>query len=151
MSITGWLQGWLRGGSPKPLLLSEQERHFQGLDVQAVLEAHLAWRKRLEDAIQGRLEGELDLSVIVRDNVCQLGQWIYGPAKYSLLTAHPEFADLREAHRRFHLTAARVVQTLRLQGLEPARRILEGEFDQHSKAIVQNLALLMEKERSLSP
>ncbi|MCS7068960.1 MAG: CZB domain-containing protein [Meiothermus sp.] len=129
--------------------MSEKERRFQGLDVQAVLEAHLAWRKRLEDAIEGRSNEELDLSVIVRDDQCQLGRWIYLEAAKTTLALHPEFARLREAHRQFHLVAARVVQTFRLHGFGAAQGLLTGEFDQRSKEIVQSLADLMQKERSL--
>ncbi|RDI95652.1 hypothetical protein DV704_05060 [Meiothermus sp. QL-1] len=148
MGLLDWLRGW-RGGNAHPLpALSQEEREFHGLDVQAVLEAHLAWRKRLEAALAGE-HPVPELSVIVRDDQCTLGQWIHGPAARSTLALHPEFAQLREAHRRFHLCAARVVQVFRLQGLEAAQRLLEGEFNERSKEIVQSLVALMEREKAL--
>ncbi|MDW8482059.1 MAG: CZB domain-containing protein [Meiothermus sp.] len=147
MGLLDWLQNWLRGGSAAGL--SEQERRFQGLDIPEVLEAHRAWRRRLEEAVERCQIEELDLSVIVRDDQCRLGQWIYLEAARTTLALHPEFARLREAHRRFHLAAARVVQALRLQGQAAALALLAGEFDQCSKEIVQSLAELVQKEQSL--
>ncbi|GIW24641.1 CZB domain-containing protein [Meiothermus sp.] len=149
MGLLDWLQHWLGGSSASLPSLSEKERRFQGLDVQGVLEAHLAWRKRLEDAIEGRSTEELDLSVLVRDDQCQLGRWIYHEAAKTTLALHPEFARLREAHRRFHLAAGRVVQAFRLKGLHTARELLAGDFDHHSRLIVQNLVELMQKEQGL--
>jgi hypothetical protein len=130
-------------------VLEASEQHFMGLDVQAVINAHLAWRKRLEDCILGHSNEELDIGTIMQDNQCLLGQWLYGQGARSTLALHPEFAALRESHRMFHLYAARVVQTLRMRGVEAAQVMLETDFDRLSKDIVFNLAALMQKERTL--
>jgi hypothetical protein len=119
------------------------------MDVQAVINAHLAWRKHLEDSILGRSNEELDIGVIVQDNQCVLGQWLYGQAARSTLALHPEFARLRESHRLFHLYAARVIKTQRMHGAEAAQAMLEADFDRVSKDIVFNLAALIHKERTL--
>ncbi len=79
---------------------------------------------------------------------CVLGQWLYGQAARSTLSLHPEFGHLREAHRRFHLYTARVVQTLRMRGVAAAQAMLESEFDRLSKDIVFHLASLIHKERT---
>lgn len=121
-----------------------------GLDVQAVINAHLAWRKRLEDCILGHSNEELDISIVMQDNQCALGQWLYGQVARSTLALHPEFAALRETHRSFHLYTARVIQTLRMRGVEAAQVMLEGDFDRLSKDTVFNLAALMHKECTLN-
>lgn len=149
MNLFDWLRNWGRKQPTEAPKLESEEQHFMGLDVQAVINAHLAWRKRLEDCILGHSNEELDISVIMQDNQCQLGQWLYGQAARSTLALHPEFAALRETHRTFHLYAARVLQTLRMRGVEAARAMLETEFDRLSKDIVFNLAALMHKERTL--
>lgn len=150
MNLLDWLRSWGRKQPTEAPRLAADEEHFLGLDVQAVINAHLAWRKRLEDCILGRSNEELDISIVMQDNQCTLGQWLYGKAAHSTLALHPEFAALRETHRSFHLYAARVVQTLRMRGVEAAQVMLEGEFDRLSKDIVFNLAALIHKERSLS-
>lgn len=150
MNLLDWLRSWGRKQPTEAPKLEEAEQRFMGLDVQAVINAHLAWRKRLEDCILGRSNEELDISIVMQDNQCALGQWLYGKAARSTLALHPEFAALRETHRSFHLYAARVVQTLRMRGVEAAQVMLESEFDRLSKDIVFNLAALMHKERSLN-
>ncbi|GEM81978.1 CZB domain-containing protein [Meiothermus hypogaeus] len=150
MNLLDWLRSWGRKQPQEAPKLDEGEQHFLGLDVQAVINAHLAWRKRLEDCILGRSNEELDIGVIMQDNQCLLGQWLYGQAARSTLALHPEFATLREAHRSFHLYAARVVQTLRMRGVEAAQAMLEADFDRLSKDIVFNLAALVHKERTLN-
>ncbi|MCX8088211.1 MAG: CZB domain-containing protein [Meiothermus ruber] len=149
MNLLDWIRNWGRKQPLEVPKLDAAEQHFVGLDVQAVINTHLAWRKRLEDAILGRSNEELDIGVIMQDNQCLLGQWLYGQAARSTLALHPEFAALREAHRTFHLYTARVVQTLRMRGVEAAQAMLETEFDRLSKDIVFNLAALMHKERTL--
>jgi hypothetical protein len=149
MNLLDWIRNWGRKQPLEAPKLDAAEQHFVGLDVQAVINTHLAWRKRLEDAILGRSNEELDIGVIMQDNQCLLGQWLYGQAARSTLALHPEFAALREAHRTSHLYTARVVQTLRMRGVEAAQAMLETEFDRLSKDIVFNLAALMHKERTL--
>ncbi|WP_337868448.1 CZB domain-containing protein [Meiothermus sp.] len=149
MNLFDWLRNWGRKQPTEAPKLDAAEQHFMGLDVQAVINAHLAWRKRLEDAILGHSNEELDIGVIMQDNQCLLGQWLYGQAARSTLALHPEFTALRETHRTFHLYAARVVQTLRMRGVEAAQAMLEADFDRLSKDIVFNLAALMHKERTL--
>ncbi|MCS7067863.1 MAG: CZB domain-containing protein [Meiothermus sp.] len=149
MNLFDWLRSWSRKQPPEAPKLEEAEQHFMGLDVQAVINAHLAWRKRLEDCILDRSNEELDIGLVMQDNQCALGQWLYGKAARSTLALHPEFGTLRETHRVFHLYAARIVQTLRMRGVEAAQVMLESEFDRLSKDIVYNLAALMHKERTL--
>ncbi len=149
MNLLNWLRNWNRKTPSETPQLEESEQHFMGLDIQAVINAHLAWRKRLEDQILGQSQEELDIGVIMQDNQCVLGQWLYGQAARSTLSLHPEFGHLREAHRRFHLYTARVVQTLRMRGVAAAQAMLESEFDRLSKDIVFHLASLIHKERTL--
>lgn len=149
MNLLDWIRTWGRKQPAEAPKLAAEEQNFMGLNIQAVINAHLAWRKRLEDLILGNSSEELDIGVIMQDDLCQLGQWIYGQAARSTLALHPEFAALREAHRAFHLYAARVVQTLRMRGVEAAQAMLEADFDRLSKDIVFNLAALMHKERTL--
>jgi len=149
MNLLQWLRNWYRLGPMEKPQLDESEQIFMGLEIPAVIDAHLAWRKRLEDCILDRSQEELDIGVIVQDNRCVLGQWIYGQAARSTLSLHPEFTALRESHRHFHLCAARVVQTLRTQGVAAAQSMLESDFDRLSKDIVFHLVSLIQKERTL--
>ncbi|MCL6528276.1 MAG: CZB domain-containing protein [Thermaceae bacterium] len=149
MNLLSWIKSWNRKEAVEVPRLEDFEQQFMGLDVQAVIDAHLAWRKRLEGQILGTSSDELDLSLIMQDNQCVLGKWLYGQAARSTLALHSEYEALREAHRVFHLYAARVVQTLRMRGKEAAQAMLEADFDRLSKDIVFNLFSLVHKERAL--
>ena len=149
MSLLDWIRKWGRNQPTEAPELEAAEQQFMGLDVQAAINAQLAWRKRLEDLILKNSSEELDIDVIMQDDQCQLGLWLYEQAAKSTLALHPEFAALREAHRAFHLHAARVVQALRMGGVEAARGMLEANFDRLFRDIVFYLATLMHKERTL--
>lgn len=148
MNLLDRIRNWGRKQPTEAPELEAAEQQFMGLDVQAAINAHLAWRKRLEDLVLKNSSEELDIGVIMQDDQCQLGLWLYERAK-STLALHPEFAALREAHRAFHLYAARIVQALRMGGVEAARGMLEANFDRLSRDIVFYLATLMHKERTL--
>jgi methyl-accepting chemotaxis protein len=78
-------------------------------DFAAWVDAHRNWRIRLKDYISGASKEKLDASAIEKDNVCQLGKWIY-EAKPGMGT-EDEFSDLVSLHAEFHRAAASVVRT----------------------------------------
>lgn len=76
------------------------------MDIRPLLRAHAEWVVHLREYIYG--SGELDVRVILRDDECELGRWLYGEAaRYHHL---PEYETARLAHAAFHADAAQVVR-----------------------------------------
>ena len=144
MDLLAWYQSV--GTDNTALTLDGQEVSFAGLGVLAVIKSHLEWRRRLEEYVDGW--GEiLEASKVVADDVCVLGKWLYhGPQRFTL-GLYPEYAELIEAHRRFHLYAGRVVTCYLVKGAAAARARIQQEFDGYSREIVRLLQALMEREK----
>jgi len=93
---------------------AENEKQFHGLNMKEVMDAHVAWTKRLEDVLSGVSHEQLDLATVASDCECSLGQWLYGPAK-KLVGHTSEYDELLKVHADFHLNAAEVLKNF-LQG-----------------------------------
>ena len=71
-----------------------------------------AWHKifalHIEFVISGVEKTTLDPQIVRDDAACNLGKWIFGSgARYARM---PEYADLVEAHIRFHYSAGAILQ-----------------------------------------
>jgi methyl-accepting chemotaxis protein len=101
------------------------------------INAHSQWKVKLLTAVNG---GEVpDKAKCCVDNQCDLGKWIYGEG----LKAHgtkPEFAVLRETHKKFHSSVGEVVELVSQKKVADAKKnILEGQFNLRSKEVVKAL------------
>ena len=78
------------------------------IDIRPLLRAHAEWIIHLREYVYGF--GSLDVRATVRDNQCDLGQWIYGEAaRFQHL---PEYEAARQAHAAFHAEAAQIVRLM---------------------------------------
>lgn len=79
-----------------------------GLDFKGAIDAHMAWKVRLEKCLGGNNEEGLRVEVVSRDDQCVLGKWIYGPGgqRFGHLR---EFQEMKMEHMRFHLAAGDVL------------------------------------------
>jgi methyl-accepting chemotaxis protein len=114
--------------------------------------AHSKWKSRLIDYIKGKSSEQLDVSIVSRDDKCDLGCWIHGPAK-----VHgnlPEFKELKAAHADFHMSVGKIVQTVQNGKPEEATHLLGGEFFKHSKhtiKAIENLQARVEGNAKSAP
>ncbi len=46
-------------------------------DVASVIQAHHAWKKRIQAVIEGTSDEVFDVELIAKDNLCVMGQWLY--------------------------------------------------------------------------
>ncbi len=75
------------------------------MDFAKAVDAHLAWIMKLQEAIGG---GEkLDPGVICKDDLCELGKWIYGAG--AVYQSKPCYESFKSIHAHFHQCAADVV------------------------------------------
>ena len=93
-----------------------------GLDVDKVIAAHGQWKTKFRAAIT-RYE-QLDAANITRDDCCELGKWIHGPVKIRL-GKQPRFTELLGSHKKFHLEAGEIAQTINQKRYSVATQMLE--------------------------
>lgn len=96
--------------------------------------AHIKWKVRLNQFIDGTGTEQLISANVCKDNLCDLGKWIYGEgAKYN--TA-PRYKDLVSKHANFHRCAADVVKKVEGGDKAGAKSLLAGQFAVASKETV---------------
>lgn len=113
-----------------------------GVDFMAAIEAHVRWKVRLENYIEGTSTEKLDAEVVGMDNQCPLGKWIYGIGgeKYN---ANPLFQEIREIHADFHKCSAGIMRQADAGDKEGAIDALHhGEHFKLSQRIKVKLARL---------
>ncbi|HZW26662.1 MAG TPA: methyl-accepting chemotaxis protein [Gallionella sp.] len=102
--------------------------------------AHIKWKVRLTQFIDGTGTEKLDSAVVCQDNQCALGKWIYGEGSKYQHIGH--FDELRDRHALFHRCAGEVVKRVDNRDLNGARALLSGEFVEASKKTVASIMAL---------
>ncbi|MDE2430526.1 MAG: CZB domain-containing protein, partial [Burkholderiales bacterium] len=92
----------------------------EGIDVDAIIDAHRQWKVKLRDAIEN---GEkVDVKLLSCDNCCVLGKWIYSDGQR--LRERETFTALVEKHARFHRIAGQVGELINQGQYENAENAL---------------------------
>lgn len=73
----------------------------EGVDVDAIIDAHRQWKVKLRQAIEDG--STVDVATLSRDDCCALGKWIYADGQR--LSQRPNFVELVGRHRHFHTVA----------------------------------------------
>jgi methyl-accepting chemotaxis protein len=105
--------------------------------------AHVKWKIRLVDYINGKSNENLDVDTVSCDDKCDLGRWLYGPA-----TAHTrlaEYKNLKESHAAFHRSVGSIVKCVHDHRIDEAKNKLGGEFFQLSNQTVRAIQILQGK------
>lgn len=112
------------------------------MDFDQAIEAHVKWKMRLRVFING--EGEkLDAATVSKDNVCPLGQWIYGEGvKYN---SAPAYKVLQAEHAKFHKCAGQVVQKCASGDKKGAETLLESNDFKATSAQTVNAIVQIKK------
>ena len=104
------------------------------------INAHIAWKLKLQKHIDGTSEEKLNPDIICLDNKCKLGQWIYGEGQ--VLKALPLFQDCRSNHAAFHQFAAEVVRKCDSGDKGEAQVMLDSQYRLLSRKIIKSLTQL---------
>ena len=91
-----------------------------GVDIDAVIEAHRRWKVTLRQAIEDR--SQVDTTSLSRDDCCALGKWIYGDGQR--LSARPTFESLVAKHAQFHRVAGQVGELINQRHMRQAEDAL---------------------------
>lgn len=125
--LRSWLKRRLKGITNEKLVIDPDEGTLSGLNLKEVLDAHEAWKDKLEKELSGVSDKPIDADIIASDCQCILGKWLYGKGKkdYSKL---PEYKPALNAHADFHKAAAEVVIQHQANNTEQAKQLLRTSF-----------------------
>jgi hypothetical protein len=113
-----------------------------GLDFKGAINAHMAWKVRLEKCVSGSNEEGLQVEVISRDDQCVLGKWIHGSGGQTFGHLR-EFQEMKMEHMRFHLAAGDVLACcLAGDGDGAAEKLRSGDYSRASSRVKLHLSRL---------
>jgi len=113
-----------------------------GLNFMTAIDAHMKWKTRLENYINGTSDEDLRVEVIACDDKCPLGQWLHGPGGQAYGTIQT-FDDMKAMHAHFHTCAGDVLATAQRGRKDEALRMLDhGEYVRASERLKMQLAKL---------
>lgn len=116
----------------------EKTKIVDSIDVMAAINAHVKWKVRLEDYLNGTSEEKLDPQIVCRDDQCVLGKWIHGTA-LEYFQEDEGLKTLRDDHAWFHVIAAKVVSKIHDNDKPAAEALIKGEYGQASRKVVKDL------------
>ena len=120
---------------------AEKAKILGSIDVMEAINAHVRWKMRLENYLNGTSEEQLDPQVICRDDQCVLGKWIHGPA-HEYFHEDDGFKTLRADHAQFHVVAGKVVTSVQAKDKAGAEALMKGDYMQASRKVVSDLTEL---------
>ena len=125
----------------RSLGVSQKAQIREELNLMDAIHAHVKWKVRLQDYLNGTSQEKLDPMVICRDDQCVLGKWIHGPA---LKHFHEDatFHQLRADHAQFHFIAGNVVRHVQANERPVAEALMDSEYKHASRKVVQALTEL---------
>jgi hypothetical protein len=125
-----------------PTAAEAQSAEVGGLNFMTAIDAHMKWKTRLENYINGTSDEDLKVEVISCDDKCPLGQWIYGQGGQSYGTIQ-SFGDMKAMHAHFHTCAGHVLATAQQGRKDEALRMLDhGDYVRASERVKMQLAKL---------
>lgn len=107
--------------------LPNMDGKLAGLDLKQELDAHGAWKSKLQKVLESDDCEDLDVVLASADCHCSLGKWLYGKGK-AFYGSMPEYEALRSAHANLHQCAGDVLTQHILGNREEAGRMLKTKF-----------------------
>ena len=74
--------------------------------IDSALAAHSQWKTRLQDAISSG-KSEFKAEVVMKDNTCQFGQWLYGLTGEDVKSDN--YVKVKGLHADFHKIAGEIL------------------------------------------
>lgn len=136
-----WLKKRLAGDDKAELTFSAEEGSLHGLNLAQVIDAHMAWKNRLQNTLLGTSSEQLEVAVVAQDNLCALGQWLYGVGKQQFCHLS-EYEALHKTHADFHLCAGEVLIEFHNGKSDTATSLLKGKFRNQSDLVQLDLVRL---------
>lgn len=111
------------------------------INLMEAAQAHIGWKMRLQQYLDGTSGENLDPEVVCRDDQCKLGVWIYGSAR-NHFGDEEAFHALTADHAVFHQLAGKIVSYAQVSKFDEAHALMEGEYKRVSRKVVMALTEL---------
>ena len=123
-----------------------------GVDFDAIIQAHLQWKFKLQQYLDGKGEA-LDPAVVGCDDKCAMGKWIYSDGKASYGN-DPLFEEMRRNHAAFHCCAGDVIRLAQKGEKAEAALRLRDDFAAQSALTVGQIRAMKKRHghgKTLAP
>ena len=145
MGMLDWFKNIVSGSPAQSVdmpagLANETGAEVAGLNFKTAIDAHMKWKKRLDDYIKGTSTEKLNVDVVCRDDQCPLGKWIHdkGGEKFGYSET---FFDMKAHHAHFHRCAGDVLVAAQAGDAVTAQRLLNtGDYVKASERVKMLLA-----------
>jgi len=104
---------------------------------------HTDWKVRIQNLIDDKKIGHLNLHEVASDDRCELGKWIKGLDKRQGHTY--ALSRLRNFHKEFHVIAGEAVRHAQHGDKEQAQLLLNGEYARLSREVVKSLLAMSKR------
>lgn len=121
--------------------MSLHDRIVEDVNLFAAINDHVNWASRLQAYLDGKAGEHLDPMVVCCDDQCVLGAWIHSIGLKDFYL-DDTFHQLRSCHARFHVLASKVIQHVLDNERAAAEALLNGEYRQALRKLVQALTKL---------
>ena len=121
--------------------IESREQVKREISFYDAIEAHLAWKQRLNEYLEGVSKKELQPQTVCLDNLCELGKWIHGSGK-DRFGQIELFKQLTAEHAEFHLRASKVVAAHLDGNTALAQKMLSEDFATQSYKTISCLTKL---------
>ena len=78
------------------------------MNFDEAVKSHAQWKLNLKRYLDNP-DGSIRAVDLQKDNLCELGKWLYSD-EVAALRELPEFKQLVEEHKKFHMAAAEIVR-----------------------------------------
>ena len=118
------------------------------MDIEEAVHSHKQWKLMVESLFREEREFQVSPSVLHKDNLCKLGQWIYSDDSNNFKDNH-YFEVLRIAHRNFHSQAATILTLYENNQAAEAEEKL-SKFQETSETVINLLKSLKKQMDTLA-
>ena len=118
------------------------------VDFNVEINNHLQWRAIIESIITGQVSMHVPASLLMSDNHCQLGKWLFS-SESDCYEGNYHFNLLINDHKKFHLLASEIV-TAHKQGDAQRVEQLKNAFYSSSDKVINSLHELKKLEQGKS-
>lgn len=121
----------------KEVIESDNSGQRSGLDLFEAIQAHIKWKARFHNAINGESKEAFSHEAVSVDTGCELGKWIHSPFS-NIFHDQPHFENLKKTHAEFHKLAGEIVIKLESDSGESLDQSID-EFNRISRLLIRDL------------
>ena len=121
----------------KGVFESDNSGQRSGLDLAEAIQAHITWKARFQNAINGESKEIFSPGEVSVDTGCELGKWIHSPFS-KIFHDQPHFENLKNTHAEFHKIAGDIVIKIQSNSKESLDQSID-DFNRISRSLIRDL------------